>query len=159
MNIIVGVSDMKVINDAAAQLVTYSLGSCIGIAIHDPAARVGGILHFMLPESSLDPTRAQKNPSMFADTGIPFLFRSAYRLGAEKERLRVIVVGGAHFLDQLNFFNIGKRNYAAIKKIFRKNNVITDYEDVGGNVNRTLKLSVRNGEARVKVPGRGEKKI
>jgi len=159
MNIIVGVSDMKISSDAESQIVTYSLGSCIGIAIHDPVARVGGILHFMLPESSLDLTKAQKNPYMFADTGIPHLFKNAYKLGAKKQRIRVIVVGGARVLDQKGFFNIGKRNYMAVKKIFWKNNVMTDYEDVGGNVNRTIKLLVKNGEARVKVSGRGEQKI
>ena len=54
MNIIVGVSDMKVSNDANASLITYSLGSCIGVVIYDPAVKVGGLLHFMLPDSNLD---------------------------------------------------------------------------------------------------------
>ena len=109
MNIIVGVSDMKISGDAESQIVTYSLGSCIGVAVHDPVARVGGILHFMLPESGLDPAKARKNPYMFADTGIPSLFKSAYKLGAKKQRMKVIVVGGGQVLDLQGFFNIGKR--------------------------------------------------
>ena len=155
MNIIVGVSDMKVSNEAESTIVTYSLGSCIGVAIYDPVARVGGLLHFMLPESSLDSAKAQKNPCMFADTGIPTLFKSAYQLGAKKQRMKVVVAGGSQVLDQKGFFNIGKRNYMALKKIFWKNNVLIDYENVGGNSNRTVKLTVKDGSIWMKVSGKG----
>ncbi|RZB36337.1 MAG: chemotaxis protein CheD [Desulfobacteraceae bacterium Eth-SRB2] len=159
MNLIVGVSDMKVTNDIEATLVTYSLGSCIGVAIYDPVARVGGLLHYMLPESSLDQEKARKNPYMFADTGIPALFKAAYKLGAKKQRMKVIVVGGSQVLDQKGFFNIGKRNDIAVRKMFHKNNVIIDYKDVGGTVNRTIKLAINTGDTCLKVSGKGEKKI
>ena len=159
MNLIVGVSDMKVSNDLESILVTYSLGSCLGIAIYDQVARVGGLLHFMLPESSLDLEKARKNPFMFADTGIPALFKTAYQLGAKKHRMRVIVAGGAQVLDQKGFFNIGKRNDMAVRKMFHKNDVIIDYRDIGGNVNRTIKLAVKNGDVWIKISGVGEKKI
>jgi chemotaxis protein CheD len=156
VKIIVGVSDMKVSNEIESTIVTYSLGSCIGIAIYDPVARVGGLLHYMLPESSLDLTKAQKNPCMFADTGIPTLFKFAYKLGAKKQRMKVVVAGGSQVLDQKGFFNIGKRNYMALKKIFFKNNVLIDHENVGGNSNRTVKLTVKNGGIWMKVSGKGE---
>ncbi|MGD8449924.1 MAG: chemotaxis protein CheD [Desulfobacterales bacterium] len=159
MNLIVGVSDMKVTNDIEATLVTYSLGSCIGVAIYDSVARVGGLLHYMLPESSLDQEKARKNPYMFADTGIPALFKAAYELGAKKQRMKVIVVGGSQVLDQKGLFNIGKRNDIAVRKMFHKNNVIIDYKDVGGTVNRTIKIAINTGDIWLKVSGRGEKKI
>ena len=159
MNLIVGVSDMKVSNDREAILITYSLGSCIGVAVYDSVARVGGLLHYMLPESSLDQDKAIKNPYMFADTGIPALFKAAYKLGAKKQRMKVVVVGGSQVLDSKGFFNIGKRNDIAIRKMFHKNNVIIDYRDVGGTVNRTVKLAVSNGNTWIKVSGRGERKI
>lgn len=159
MDIVVGVADMKVSNEPGVVLVTYSLSSCIGLAIHDPVAQVGGMLHYMLPESSLDGRKAKKNPYMFGDTGIPALFREVYKLGAKKSRLRIIVVGGAQILDQKGLFNIGKRNYTVLRKLFWKNNVMTDFEDVGGNVNRTLKLEIKTGQAWLKVSGIGVKKI
>lgn len=155
MNIVVGVSDMKVSNDPESVLVTYSLGSCIGVAVYDVAAKVGGLLHFMLPESSLDRSKAEKNPHMFADTGIPALFKATYALGAAKQRMKVIVVGGAQVLDQAGFFNIGKRNHMAVRKIFWKNNVMVNFEDVGGNSNRTVKLTIRDGKTWLKVSGQG----
>ena len=150
---------MKVTNDIKATLVTYSLGSCIGVVIYDSVARVGGVLHYMLPESSLDREKARKNPYMFADTGIPALFKAAYKLGAKKQRMKVIVVGGSQVLDQKGFFNIGKRNDIAIRKMFHKNNVIIDYKDVGGTVNRTIKIAINTGDIWLKVSGKGEKKI
>lgn len=159
MNIVVGVSDMKVSNDLDSLVITYFLGSCIGICVYDPIVRVGGILHFMLPDSGLDAGKTQQRPLMFADTGIPALFKAAYKLGAKKQRMKVIVVGGAQVLDQKGFFNIGKRNFMAVKKIFWKNNVMIDYQEVGGNANRTIKVAVKNGDVWIKTSGRGEKKI
>jgi chemotaxis protein CheD len=159
MNILVGVSDMKVTDDLESVVITYALGSCIGITVYDPIVRVGGILHFMLPESGLDSGKAEKSPYMFADTGIPALFKAAYALGAKKQRMKVTVVGGSQVLDQNGFFNIGKRNYLAAKKMFWKNNVVVDYQDVGGNVNRTLKVVIRNGDVWVKTSGQGQKKV
>ena len=150
---------MQVSNGPDANLITYSLGSCIGVSIYDPVAKVGGLLHFMLPESTLDEAKARKNPFMFADTGIPALFKEAYRLGAAKQRMKVIVVGGAQVLDQKGFFNIGKRNHMAVRKIFWKNKVMIDYEEVGGNVNRTIKLLINNGEAWIKTSGQQFRKI
>lgn len=150
---------MKVSKDPDSVLITYSLGSCIGVAIWDRMAHVGGMLHFMLPESSLDPAKAQTNPFMFADTGIPVLFKSAYALGAKKHHMKVIVVGGAQVLDQEGFFNIGKRNHMAVRKIFWKNNVMVDYENVGGNTNRTLKLTISDGKGWLKVSGQGVTEI
>jgi chemotaxis protein CheD len=159
MNITVGVADMKVSNDPNGVLVTYSLGSCIGIAIYDPVAKVGGMLHLMLPESGLDRKKADKRPFMFADTGIPRLFKAAYELGGNKKRMRVIVTGGSQVMDQKGFFNIGKRNQMAVRKIFHRNNVIVDYLDVGGNANRTLRLALKNGQTELRVSGKGDKII
>jgi len=156
MNIVVGVSDMKASNDPAGTLVTYSLGSCIGVAIYDPVAKAGGLLHFMLPESSLDPEKASARPFMFADSGIPRLFKAVYKLGGEKRRMRVFVVGGSHVIDEKGFFHIGKRNEMAVRKIFHRNNVMIDYQDIGGNSNRTIRLEIASGLARIKVSGEGE---
>ncbi len=159
MNIIVGVSDMKVSNTRNAVLATYSLGSCIGIAIHDKVAKVGGLLHFMLPESSLDPAKAQTHPFMFADAGIPLLFREAYKLGAKKYRLRVIVVGGSQTLDSEGFFNIGQKNINMVQQLFLENKIRVDFEEVGGSFNRTIKLSINNGKVLLRTSGMGNKVI
>lgn len=159
MKQIVGVADMKVSNNPADAVVTYSLGSCIGLVIYDPAVRVGGILHYMLPESGIDKEKAAKKPFMFADTGIPRLFKAAYAMGAKKPRIKIFVAGGAEILDQNGFFNIGKRNYLALKKMFFKNKVIIDKQEVGGNINRTVRIEIATGDIFMKTSGSKEERI
>lgn len=159
MKIIVGIADMGVSRDQQSGLITYSLGSCIGVAIYDPVAGVGGLLHYMLPESQIDPQKAQKNPFMFADTGIPMLFKEAYRVGASKSRIIVKVAGGSQILDDSGFFNIGKRNYMALRKILWKNNVLIKAEDVGGQVSRTVRMDLATGKVFLRYSGEGEKEL
>lgn len=159
MKQIVGVADMKVSKNLKETLVTYSLGSCIGLVIYDPVVKVGGMLHYMLPDSTIDGDKARANPFMFADTGIPRLFRKSYALGAKKQRIRIFIAGGAEILDQKGFFNIGKRNYMALKKIFFRNNVLINKQEVGGNVNRTVRLELATGDIYVKTSGRKEEKV
>ncbi|MBI5607159.1 MAG: chemotaxis protein CheD [Deltaproteobacteria bacterium] len=159
MKIIIGIADMGVSRDQQSGLITYSLGSCIGVAIYDPVAGVGGLLHYMLPESQIDPHKAQKNPFMFADTGIPMLFKEAYRVGASKSRIIVKVAGGSQILDDSGFFNIGKRNYMALRKILWKNNVLIKAEDVGGQVSRTVRMDLATGKVFLRYSGEGEKEL
>src|SRR5436305_4658403 len=105
MIVVVGVADCRVTSDVSNVLITYALGSCIAVAIYDPVAKVGGLLHFMLPESGIDPEKARTNPYMFADTGIPLLFRRSYQRGAAKQRLVIDIAGGAQVMDEGGVFN------------------------------------------------------
>lgn len=154
MDLVVDIADLQVSSDPNTELVTYSLGSCIGVSIWDPEVRVGGMLHYMLPQASISPEKARANPAMFADTGIPQLFRKAYELGAVKKRIIVKVAGGSSLLDDNGTFNIGKRNYIILRKIFWKNGILIDSEDVGGAISRTLRLEVNTG--RVTIRNRGK---
>jgi chemotaxis protein CheD len=117
------------------------------------------MLHYMLPESSIDPEKAQKNPCMFADTGITRLFKNSYQLGARKENIVVKATGGSQMLDPNALFNIGKRNYLAMRKILWKNNVGITAEHVGGEVNRTVRLEIDTGRVILKVGGDAEIEI
>lgn len=150
---------MAVSNVPDEFLITYSLGSCIAVIIFDPAAGVGGMLHYMLPESSIDPEKARRNPCMFADTGITHLFKSSYQIGARKENIVVKAVGGAQMFDPEGLFNIGKRNYLAMRKIFWKNNMAIAAEHVGGEVNRTVRLEMNTGRVILKVGSQPEIEI
>jgi chemotaxis protein CheD len=156
-DLIVGISDLKVSNNADDVIITYALGSCIGIAVFDPIAKVGGLLHYMLPESSLDQVKARENPEMFADSGIPLLFKSCYKLGADKKRMIVKAAGGASILDDTNYFRIGQKNIMAMRKIFWKNNVMINSEDTGLNYNRTVRLEMSTGKVFIRSSG-GEMK-
>jgi len=155
----VGVGDCKVSNAAETVLATYALGSCIAVAIHDPVAAVGGLLHFMLPESSLNPDKASQNPFMFADTGIPLLFHAAYDLGAEKRRLVVRAAGGAQVMDESGVFNICKRNNLALRKILWRAGVMIHGEEIGGTASRTVRLEVATGRFWVRGPAMADREI
>ena len=152
--LVVDIADLAVSRDPETTLVTYSLGSCIGVSIWDPVVRAGGMLHYMLPDSALSPEKAGNAPGMFLDTGVPSLFRALYELGGVKNRLVVKVAGGSMLLDDRGTFNIGKRNYLALRQLFWKNGVMIDGEDVGGSVSRTLRLHVGTGEVTVKTRDR-----
>jgi chemotaxis protein CheD len=156
---VIGISDCAVTNDAERSLVTYALGSCIAIAIHDRVANVGGLLHFMLPDSAMNPAKAQNNPWTFADTGIPRLFHEAYQYGADKRRLSVYLLGGAQIVATNEEFNIGKRNHLAARKILWKAGVIVHGETVGGNIARTVRLEIATGKVFWRGPGESEREM
>jgi chemotaxis protein CheD len=153
MVLVVNVSDARVSSDAQDVLVTYSLGSCIGVSLYDPATHVGGMLHYQLPCSSIDPARARTHPLMYADTGMQVLLEQMQARGADKRRMKVKLAGAAQMLDDKNFFNIGRRNHAAIRKIFWQHGMFIDAEDVGGVTPRTLYLHLSDGGVIVKSNG------
>lgn len=150
-NIIVGIADMKVSDDPNHKLITYSLGSCLGISIYDPVAKVGGLLHIMLPDSKIDSESDRLNPCKFVNTGIPILFRSAYKLGAKKGRIRVKFAGCSQILDEKGIFNIGKRNYAAARKLLWKHNIMIEKEHCGGSFSRTMSIEISTGKVELKI--------
>lgn len=146
MKHVVGVSDMKLSSNTEDTIVTFALGSCIAIAIYDSVAKIGGILHYMLPDSSIEKNKAKNNRYIFGDTGIPSFFREAYHLGAEKRRLKVIMAGGASVLDINDNFNVGEKNIDIARRLFAKNRIYLSNEDVGGEISRTLYLRMSDGE-------------
>jgi chemotaxis protein CheD len=146
---------MRISSSGEDQLITYALGSCLGITIHDPVAKVGGLLHVMLPLSTIDPAKAEENPYMFVDTGVPRLFLECYKLGAKKERLVVKVAGGSCASGNADddYFQIGKRNIVMLRKLLWRNNVLLKSQDVGGSKSRTMTLDIDSGLVLIKSQG------
>jgi chemotaxis protein CheD len=145
-SLIVGIADCQVSADPDTILVTYALGSCVAVTIYDPVVRVGGMLHLMLPDSSIDGAQGSTRPYMFADTGLPLLFRRTYELGAEKRRMLVRLAGGAQVMDEHGVFDIGRRNQVATRKILWKAGVMIQAEELGGSTSRTIRLEVATGD-------------
>ena len=152
--ITVDISDMRVSASPDDLIVTYALGSCIAVIVHDPKRKVGGMIHYMLPLSEIAPEKAKDKPAMFADTGIPELFRTMYGLGCDKKNMVVKVTGGGALYDDKGLFSIGKRNYTVLRKMFWKVGVIIAAEDVGGAKSRTARLWV--GDGRCTIASQGE---
>lgn len=136
-------------------MVTHALGSCLGITAHDGVARVGGMLHAMLPVATINPEKAKDNPSMFVDTGVPILLRQMLAAGAAKDRLVIKVAGAAaRPTEDTDHFCIGKRNYFVLRKILWQHGLMVDSEDVGGDSARTMYLEVGSGRVWLNSAGR-----
>ena len=151
----VGVADMVVSKSRDDCIITHALGSCLGITVHDPVAQVGGLLHVMLPLSTIDPAKAAENPYMFVDTGVPRLFLECYKLGAQKSRVVLKVAGGASSKanPEDDYFEIGKRNFVMLRKLLWKNGVLIKAHDVGGSNSRTMQLDLNSGDVSLKING------
>jgi chemotaxis protein CheD len=152
-NIIVSVSDAQMSNDPDSTLVTYSLGSCIAATFYDPATRIGGMVHYQLPCSSMDTQRAQRDPFMFADTGMKLLLDHLAAAGADKRRMIVKLAGGAAMENGPKGFEIGNRNFLSARKVLWQFGLMIKGQDVGGNMPRNMYLDIATGEVTVKANG------
>ncbi|MGA2231014.1 MAG: chemotaxis protein CheD [Tepidisphaeraceae bacterium] len=150
VNIVVAISDAKVSSSPQDVLLTYSLGSCIGVALYDRVAKVAGLLHYQLPTAAADPQRASEKPLMYADTGMRILMELMLRDGAEKHRMQVHLAGGANMLNDRGLFDIGRRNHASIRKILWQNGMLINAEHVGGTAPRNMEISVADGAVVIK---------
>jgi len=151
--VVIGVGDLSVANNPAITLSTYALGSCIAVLAYDPLAQAGGMLHLMLPESRIAPEKAAAQPAMFADTGLPLLFRSLAGLRAQMSRLRIFVTGGACVLCTADTFRIGERNIHAVADYLGTAGFPVRQWSVGGTINRTVHLDIGTGAIVLKTPG------
>jgi chemotaxis protein CheD len=153
MNFTVEVADMKIGKDGDL-LITYSLGSCLGLVVYDPVAKLGGLLHAMLPVSSLNPAKAHRNPFMFVDTGISALFQALFDLGVPKNRMIIKAAGCGTPLGKDEMFKIGARNYIIMRKFLSKNNLALRSEDIGGTLSRTVHFDISLGQTIISSKGK-----
>lgn len=150
--ITVGIADMKLAKGSGI-LITYALGSCIGLCFHDPRIKLGALLHVMLP---LNMETGRKNPLKYADTGIRETLRQMEAQGASRSRITVKIAGGAKMFEVNggNLGNIGQRNIESVHLILRKEGIRLMAEDVGGTVARTLLFDVVSGQGCIRSYGR-----
>ena len=152
MRHMVHAGEIKLSDSPRDVLVAQSLGSCLGVAIHDPVSGISGLLHVLLPRPG-DNGRAGENPYLYATTGIPRLFKAAYAMGAAKKNIVVKLAGGAKVLDDQDSFDIGKRNFIIARKILWKNGILISAEDVGGTIWRSIDLDVGSGRLWIRNAG------
>ena len=156
----VNFSEMKISNNPVETLVAFSIGSGIGMTIHDPVGGVGGILNFILPDSSkTNGTNPAKAPLMFADTGITAFLKALFEQGAKAENLKVVIAGGAHIIDQIGVFNIGQKNLEALKSSLGDYDVKIHHEVSGGTKSRAISLEIGSGRSIIKTYGEGEEMV
>lgn len=155
----VGMADYKVGRDPAS-LISYGLGSCVGIALFDPLTKIGGLAHIMLPDSTQ--ARSTENPAKFADTCLPLMLGELLKMGATKSRLQAKIAGGAQmftFANATDIMRVGERNSETVRMLLKKLDLRLIAEDCGGNYGRTVELKLDSGVFRVKTIDKGEKEL
>ena len=155
----VGMADLQVAK-APDSLITLGLGSCIGLTLYDPVTKIGGMVHYMLPDSTQ--VRNNTNIAKFADTGIEELLKRVTAAGASRSRLVAKIAGGAKMFETTggsNIGNIGARNAEAAKMILKQKGIRLIAEDTGLNYGRTVELHCETGEFYIKSVGKNVKVI
>ena len=155
----VGMADLNICKSPDI-ITTLGLGSCIGLTLYDPVTKVGGMVHYMLPDSTQ--MRNNSNIAKFADTGIDELLRQVLRAGANRNRLVAKIAGGAKMFSvsgSSNVSNIGERNALAAKAKLRQLRIRLVAEDTGLNYGRTVELHCETGDFYIKAIGKPLKKI
>lgn len=150
----VGMADLNICKSPDI-ITTIGLGSCIGLTFYDPVSKIGGLVHYMLPDSKQ--MRNNSNIAKFADTGIDELLRQMVRAGANRSRLVAKIAGGAKMFQVSgvsNVGNIGERNALAAKAKLRELKIRLVAEDTGLNYGRTVELHCETGEFYIKAIGK-----
>ena len=152
---VVGIADMKMLR-GEGELITYALGSCIGICLYDPVIKLAALVHIMLP---INMETGRKNPMKYADTGIRETLRQMEGKGARRGRIVVKIAGGAKMFDVPgggSLGNIGQRNIESVHLNLKKEGIRLLKEDVGGTAARTLWFDAATGIGYIRSYGKPE---
>jgi chemotaxis protein CheD len=149
--LVVSVGELQFSDRPGDILIAPALGSCVALTLYDPDAVVGGIVHFMLPDSSVNSQRAEHNPGLFANVAIPLFFNRAFEVGVSRQRMMVKAAGGAQFLEERDFFAVGRRNVTMMRRILWQHGVPLTAENVGGTATYSLFLEVGTGRTWLRI--------
>ena len=152
--LVVGISDAK-ISKSPGIIITYALGSCIGICLYDAQVKLGALIHIMLP----DAPATIDNVLKYADSAIPEVLRKMETMGGSKSRITAKIAGGAQMFNvpgDSSMGNIGKRNSDSVKMTLLKQRIRLVASDVGGTAARTVHFDTATGIAKIRTYGRPE---
>jgi len=155
--VMLGIGDYGASRTPGDVVKTLALGSCVAVVMLDPKTHAVGMVHVALPDSSIDPQKAQTKPGYFADTGVRALLQEMKNITGSlngKEFL-IKLVGGASVMDPNNTFNIGKRNVLSVKKMLWSLGMGATAEETGGHISRSVMVDVDTGTVTIISPGRG----
>ncbi|WP_421384626.1 chemotaxis protein CheD [Bacillus salacetis] len=156
----VGIADLKIVKGGQS-VRTSGLGSCVGVVLYDEGANLAGMVHVMLPSSSLAKEN-NFNLAKFADTGITELVRLMIFHGGRLSRLKAKIAGGAQmfqFTSGSELMRIGPRNVEAVKIALGQLGIPIAAEDTGGNNGRTIEFHLDTCLLNVRTVNKGTKDI
>jgi chemotaxis protein CheD len=156
--LVVGVADLGIARTPTERITTFALGSCLGVTVFDPLLRLGGLLHFLLPQPGEHQPPVGRRFAMYATTGVPVLLQRLAEQGLARERAVVCVAGGARAPQDSPLFALGDRNRAMLRRILRREGIAIVAEDTGGTLPRTMTLELDTGAVTVRTRG-GERAL
>jgi chemotaxis protein CheD len=152
----VGIAEYAVSTDGAV-LTTSGLGSCIGLALHDPHSGVAGLAHVMLPVCD---DSSGGDPAKFADTGTSLLVEEVTAAGADPATLKGKLAGGSEMLDfSTDGQAIGRRNAEVVRETLADHDIPVVATDVGGDHGRSLRLEPGTGDLVVTSANKGTERL
>lgn len=154
----VSIGNIVVSNTPGDVLIAYGLGSCVAVCLYDPVAKVGGMLHALLPSHPDGHGSANSLSPKFVDQGILILLKELEKYGAKRRHLIAQLCGGAQVLPATGFdnLNIGRRNVGVAEAVLRQEGITIVAQDTGGSSGRTVRLHIADGRVIVKDLERGE---
>ncbi len=156
----VGIAQMDVVKPPHT-IRTSGLGSCVGVILYDESKQIAGLIHVMLPDSTLGRATAL-NVAKFADTGIEALIDLLKVEGVQPFKLKAKIAGGAQmfkFASDKDSMRIGPRNVEAVKEQLRKNRIPLIAEDTGGNSGRTIEFDPVSSKLNIRTVNQGVSEI
>lgn len=134
----------------APDILETFLGSCVGVALYDPAKRIGALLHIVLPKGVKK--KEEEQPACYVSSGVPFILNALDKAGCRRERLQATLAGGAHIrsLENGPDLQIGQRNFLALRSIFRELNIPIIHEEVGGDYGRNMIFELSDGRITIR---------
>jgi len=157
--VVVGLGELVVSEDPTNVLACLGLGSCVGVCAYDPISKIGGMAYIVLPSSK---GRHMESSAIYADTAIPMLFREMEKLGADKVRIKIKLVGGAEILVNPGLkkpLKIGEKIQEVIRAKLTEEGTMWMAADIGGNYGRSSRLFINTGKVVINVAGKGEKEL
>ncbi len=151
----IGIAEMGIVKGDDS-LITYALGSCIGVCLYDATTKIAGMVHVMLP--TIPEGTEQKNLCRYADSGVVALVEGMERVGVRRRNLVAKIAGGAKMFDipgDSSLGNIGERNIASVKKALQALSIKVAGEDVGSNYARTMSFNASDGMVTIKAFAKG----
>ena len=149
---VVPIGNMEILDKPDIELSVYALGSSGLIILYDDTIPAGGLLYYMLPDSSLSPERAVNQPNLFADTGIQPLVESFIeRFGSRKENIKVFLAGGSNAQTESSALKIGEKNIEKARSFLEQAGLKITAEETGGLNNRSLRFNTGSGTIKVKI--------
>ena len=157
----VSIGDYKVSGNRS-KITTFGLGSCVAVIVYDPSAKVGGLAHFVLPDTNFSPGKYSKRVAKFGRLAVPAMVEEMEKRGAVKGRMWAKIVGGANMFRELvrdESKTIGARNIEIARAVLSELGIPIIAEDVGGHHGRSVDFYLDTGKVIVKSFQKGEKEI